>query len=261
MLPSGIKRKDLAKHAEVCPLEMVQCPFIEAGCSTRILRKDLNAHMESNSQQHLLKMMTAYSQLKIELSNLTIEHTKLHKEHNNLKLSSQVANLTLVEPVKLTHGHYSFTFNITLSRGLTSPPFSVLDGYTFTIKHKEGRKAILMLLKGKNDDQLKWPMNLPYEVVIHTEEPRRTTPRGRAQLNTPRQIICTVQISDDSVTSVYSREIADIDLPDEVLNYEMIVRLVPTLNCFRCSYCLQTVPGSVSVKFDRCPFCGNMQPS
>ena len=92
VLPNGIKRKDLAKHAKICPLEMVQCPFIEAGCTTRILRKDLDAHMESNTQQHLMKMMTAYS-----------------------KLSSQVANQTFIEPVKLTDDNNSFAFNITLS--------------------------------------------------------------------------------------------------------------------------------------------------
>ena len=161
-LSSGIKRKDLAKHAEICPLKMVQCPFIEAGCDTRVLRKDLNAHMESNTQQHLMKMMMAYSKLTIEHSKLKVEHTKLHKEHD--KLSSQVAHLTLIEPVKLTDDNGSFTFHITSSRGWTSPPFSVLDGYMFSIKHKEGKKASLMLLKGKNDDQLKWPMNLLYEL-------------------------------------------------------------------------------------------------
>ena len=143
VLPNGIKQKDLSKHAEIRPLEMVQCPFSEASYGTRVLQKDLSAHMESNTQQHLMKMMTAYSKLKIE-------HDKL------------VANQTLTEPVKLTdaYGNSSFTFNITLSRGWTSPPFSVLDGYTFNIKYKEGKKVSLMLLRGKYDDQLKWPMNL-----------------------------------------------------------------------------------------------------
>ena len=58
---SEIKRKDLKKHAEVCPLEEVQCPFSEAGCDASILRKDLSAHIEMSGQQHLMKMMTAYT--------------------------------------------------------------------------------------------------------------------------------------------------------------------------------------------------------
>ena len=208
-LPNGIKRKDLAKHAEICPLEMVQCPFLEAGCDTRVLRKDFSAHMESNTQQHLMKMMTAYSKLKIEHSKLDVEHRNLKLEHSQLKhehsklkiehtqfheehdkLSSQVAHLTPIEPVKLTDENSSFTFHITSSRGWTSPPFSVLDGYTFSIKHKEGKKASLMLLKGKYDDHLKWPMNLPYNLGIRMMEPRGTTVRGRQswQLTTLGQL-------------------------------------------------------------------------
>ena len=101
-LPIEIKRKDLSKHAESCPLEIMQCPFLEAGSGARVLLRDIDAHMESNIQKHLMKMMTAYSKLKVE-------HTKLHEEYD--KLSSQVANQTLTEPVKLTdaYGNSSFT--------------------------------------------------------------------------------------------------------------------------------------------------------
>jgi TNF receptor-associated factor 4 len=271
ILPSAIKRKDLAKHTESCPLEMVQCPFVEAGCGIRVLRKDLSAHMESNTQQHLIKMMTAYSQLKIELSKLKIEHTKPHKEYD--KQSSQVANLTLIEPVKLTDDNSSIAFNITLSRGWTSPPFSVLDGYTFSITHKEGKKASLMLLKGKYDDQLKWPMNLPYKLEITISKPRRTTIQRRQTVATSRHTIRTVQLPDNlvRVTGICSKEIADIDLPGgELLNYAMVVRLVcvpghvnPSpqaaidVSILTCPTCLATLP--VPVKY--CYVCGNAQPS
>ena len=217
-LPSVIKRKDLAKHAKICPLEMVQCPFIEAGCSARVLRREITAHMESNTQQHLVKMMTAYSKLKIE--------------HDNL--SSQVENQTFIEPVKLTDSSNSFTFNITSSRGWTSPPFSVLDGYTFSIKHKEGVKASLMLLKGKRDDQLKWPMNLQYKLEIYIQEPRRMiVPEGKRTATTvsitPAVCCGTIRLSDNFVrVTRVCKEIADIDLMQiELLNFEMIVKLVP----------------------------------
>ena len=197
----------------------MQCPFSEAGCYANILRKDLSAHMESNTQQHLMKMMTAYSKLNIEHNKLKVELTKLHEEQD--KLSSQVAHLTLIEPVKLTDDNSSFTFNIISSQGWSSPPISVLDGYMFSIKHKEGKKASLMLLKGKNDDQLKWPMNLPYKLEIRTEELHR-----RRVLT----IIPAVYLLDnfERVTGACSKEIADINLPErELLNYEMVVRLVP----------------------------------
>jgi hypothetical protein len=204
--------------------------------------------MESNTQQHLMKMMTAYSQLKIELSNLKIELTKPHKEHD--KQSSQVANLTLVEPVKLTDDNSSFTFNITSSQGWTSPPFSVLDGYTFSIAHREDKTASLMLLKGKYDDHFKWPMNLPYKLEIRIQEPHKMTVQGRRALTTPRQIIRTVQLSDDleRVSTACSKETVGIDLPErELLNYVVVVRLVP-------------VDLSPQVPTYVCPNCSTAQP-
>ena len=271
-LPNGIKRKDLAKHAEICPLEMVQCPFLDAGCGARILRKDIDAHMESNIQQHLMKMMMAYSKLKVEHIKLDIEHGKLEHEHSKLKiehsklehehskleyehsklkiehthfhkefdkLSSQVAHLTLIEPVKLTDENSSFSFHITSSRGWTSPPFSLLDGYMFSIKHKEGKKASLMLLKGKYDDQLQWPMNLQYKLEIRIEEQNRTPVQGRRGVITLRQIIhaTSIYLPDnlERVSSVCSKEIADIDLPErEILNYEMVVTLLPVNLISKC---------------------------
>lgn len=59
---SEIKQKDLNKHAEVCPLEKVPCPFSEVGCNTSILQKDLSVHIETSVQQHM-EIMTAYNKL------------------------------------------------------------------------------------------------------------------------------------------------------------------------------------------------------
>ena len=183
--------------------------------------------MESSTQQHLMKMMTAYRKLKIE-------HTKLYDEHS--KLSSQIASLTFVEPVKLTGVNNSFSFSITLSRGWTSPPFCVLDGYTFCIKHKEGRVVDLMLLKGNNDDNLKWPMNLQHKLKMIFEKQRRAPSTmilsigQSAHDHAPREAfefplsgnIERVVIGD------HSREVASATLPVS-LNYKVTVKLVPII--------------------------------
>ena len=127
----------------------------------------------------------------------------------------------------------------------------------FSIKHKEGKKASLMLLKGKNDNQLKGPVNFSYdlEIQIHIQEPYKTTAQGR------RGIIYTVQLPDNLVTS----EIADIDLRErELLNYEMVVRLVPAIDLSpqaskrptrECFYCFATYPIAAAC----CPECGAVQ--
>ena len=84
-----------------------------------------------------------------------------------------------------------------------------------------------MLLKGKYDDQLKWPMNLQYKLEIRIEEPRRTTIKGKRAFITPKQVR-TVQLSNLVRVTSACKEIVDIDLPvRELLNYELIVKLIP----------------------------------
>ena len=246
---SGIKRKDLAKHAEICPLEKVQCPFNEAGCDATFLRKDLDAHMETSTQQHLMKMMAAYTKLKVE-------HIELHSKNRELnedfkQLSSQVASLTLVEPVKLTDENNTFSFSLTSSKGWISPPFCVLDGYKFCVKHKERRQASLMLLKGEDDDNLIWPMNLRHMLEILLEMPHETLAQTRpassvnpnryvppwmrqamAQDAVSKQILSFHLSANRKLERVAinkcSKEIASIALPEnELLNYKMTVMLVP----------------------------------
>ena len=78
-----MKRKDLPQHATECPLESVDCDFREVGCDAFILRKDLNSHLESNTQLHLRKMMAFYRE----------ENMKLKEECKCL--SSQVQRLML----------------------------------------------------------------------------------------------------------------------------------------------------------------------
>ena len=269
-LPGLIKRKDLAKHAEICPLERVLCPFSEAGCDTRVLRKHLSAHMESSTQQHLMKMMTAYRKLKIE-------HTKLHDEHK--KLSSQVASLTYVEPVKLTDENNCFSFSITLSRGWTSPPFCVLDGYTFCIKHKEGRTASLMLLKGKNDDNLKWPMNLKYRLKILGSVEKQYGTIAQMKSLPFQQVILDFDLSanlERVSVNESSRELTNIILSmTELLNHTIAAKLIavppimePILSLqsghqspsWQCKKCGGTIPGMSNYYAPTfCVFCGEQQ--
>ena len=67
---SGIKRKDMESHRlNSCTQEPVECPFAEAGCNIKLLRDQLEDHVSSNLQQHLLLVMGAYKQVKDELQD------------------------------------------------------------------------------------------------------------------------------------------------------------------------------------------------
>ena len=264
-----VKRNDLEHHAKVCPLERVPCTFREAGCDVVVLRKDLNVHVESNMQEHLMKMMSSHMELKQECTELKREYRELKVEHKELKeecsrLSSQVKTLTLAEPVKLNDHNDSFTFRPTLSIGWVSPPFYVLDGYKFCIKHKSGDKVSLLLLRGEFDDKLRWPLDLDYELTLTFEREDKATARHAANywsaaippmasvpsmlhfhLSGPNANLGQVQVAGhsrnvevaadlDVATNnhrdfVYGRELAEYDLPSivrkEVMKYTLTVEL------------------------------------
>ena len=62
-----IKRENMKSHRSKCPQEPVECPFAEAGCKGEIVRHQLDSHMTSNQQQHLLLVMGAYKQVRDKL--------------------------------------------------------------------------------------------------------------------------------------------------------------------------------------------------
>ena len=67
---SNIKRKDVDDHLKICPEELVECPFAEAGCKERVRRCQLDHHMTSNVQNHLMTLMGAYKDVKRRLEEL-----------------------------------------------------------------------------------------------------------------------------------------------------------------------------------------------
>ena len=65
----SIKRKNMNSHCSECPWEpaAVQCPFAEAGCKDHLCRYQLEDHMTSSVQQHLLLVMNDHKRVKERL--------------------------------------------------------------------------------------------------------------------------------------------------------------------------------------------------
>ena len=59
----GIKRKDMETHRNTCPLERIGCPFKDAGCTAKVARKEMEGHLETNTQKHLMSVFTSYQKL------------------------------------------------------------------------------------------------------------------------------------------------------------------------------------------------------
>lgn len=51
---NNVPREDLDRHRSQCPLEPVDCEFVEAGCKAKIARRYLGRHLEACQQQHML---------------------------------------------------------------------------------------------------------------------------------------------------------------------------------------------------------------
>ena len=81
----GIQRKDMPTHREQCPLESVECQFAEAGCSVKVVRKELDKHLTDNQQQHILKLMSAYKETNKELKEVKQELKETKQEIKQAK--------------------------------------------------------------------------------------------------------------------------------------------------------------------------------
>ena len=65
-----IKRKDMKSHLSQCPQEPVECPFAETGCKDDVRRHQLENHMATSLQQHLMLVMIDNRQLKSDHKQL-----------------------------------------------------------------------------------------------------------------------------------------------------------------------------------------------
>ena len=272
-----LKRKDLPQHTTVCPLEPVDCDFHDAGCNAIVLRKALASHLESNTQLHLRKMMAfcrkqgeEHKSLMEEHKNLREDHKNLREEHKKLKkececLSSQVQMLTLTEPIKLDKHWSSFTFHIPSSKGWISPPFYVLDGYKFCIKHKEGDTASLLLLKGERDDRLRWPVDRRCKIVIIFSDDKEQINKQLAQFQLYNSTVDLGRVA----AANQSRELLTMTLPQNAFENGRIMvefhdvganvllskpqKQEYAQHVFLCHHCGKTTTGRC-LRF--CPHCG-----
>ncbi len=72
-----IKRKYIEVHRQVCPLELVECSFSETGCGD-VPRQDLEAHLASDTKQHLALVMTTMTTTKKQLTEKNASKLQHH---------------------------------------------------------------------------------------------------------------------------------------------------------------------------------------
>ena len=57
-----IKRGNMKGHRDFCPLEPLDCPFKDVGCTDKIQRKNMEKHIESNTHHHLMMVFKTHQE-------------------------------------------------------------------------------------------------------------------------------------------------------------------------------------------------------
>ena len=71
-----------AHKANDCPYEVVDCPFTSAGCNERVRRKDVNTHVDTATNQHMLLLLQ---------DNRSLRQDNILLRQDNLSLQQKVA--------------------------------------------------------------------------------------------------------------------------------------------------------------------------
>ena len=93
----NIKRKNMKRHQESCPLEPLDCPFKHVGCTAaKIVHKDMDTHCQENMQEHLLLVVLSHQQLAHKNKELEQElaRTKQDLSHKVNELAIRIGALT-----------------------------------------------------------------------------------------------------------------------------------------------------------------------
>ena len=176
-----IKRKDMESHRSQCPQEPVECPFAKAGCKMVVCRQQLEDHMNTSLQQHLMLLLIDRGKLKMELNVMAAKLSKAETElgETKSKLHEAEERLAFCEA-------FSNSANKLKSRGHSmkvimpnfseyrcsgkvwhSPPFYYREGYKMCLAVYADEADItvsIVQLRGEFDDQLKWPIECDHSV-------------------------------------------------------------------------------------------------
>ena len=153
-----VYRGQLDAHQNVCPRQIILCPYHEAGCTAQILRENLQSHLASSINLHSVHCQAATNtilMLKKELGDVQ----KKYKDTEEKLQSGRVPPVTfklseyrkLKSEKKLWRSPFFFSHQGGYKLQLhVNPSGSSLDGYL---------SIFLYIASGPNDNELVWPFS------------------------------------------------------------------------------------------------------
>ena len=147
------------KRLEGCQFTVIDCDVKDIGCEVRVPRKDLSTHLAESLVPHMSLYMKQLMDLKKENKQLKQQGEKLKRDLNAYQIGTPLC------PVELTMT--DFERHRKDGDHWYSPPFYTHPkGYKLCLwvsarGFGDGANThvslFLMLMKGENDEQLKWP--------------------------------------------------------------------------------------------------------
>lgn len=84
-----MKREEVSRHLEECPLLVVQCPYAKVGCNTVVTRREITDHVTGSVGQHMEYNKTAILDIQNELEGVKksaqFTEEKLHGKEKELE--------------------------------------------------------------------------------------------------------------------------------------------------------------------------------
>ena len=100
--------RDLESHvANDCPLTIIDCEYKCVGCDKKVLRKDMDAHLDENIAQHLLlqaaEQRKVANSIKLSDQRIIFHHMKLLTDGITLVCENTASHMLLTTDVLAEH--------------------------------------------------------------------------------------------------------------------------------------------------------------
>ena len=166
-----VKRGDMKHHLATCEEELIACEYLQIGCDSVIKRKDLKKHIQDEKDSHLEKSLVTVSGLTVALSrSCSREPFELPFRHWLCSKPSCYPIPPLI--IRMDKFGDMKKKNIIW---FSAPFYSYFGGYKMCLcvyangsGDGEGTHMSVFthLMKGENDDNLKWPFRGTINVTL-----------------------------------------------------------------------------------------------
>ncbi|XP_022808461.1 TNF receptor-associated factor 4-like [Stylophora pistillata] len=206
-----IVREETDAHIETdCPLTEVSCPYVEIGCNTKILRKELESHLQSKMGIHLESTLKTFKETTVKLEEKVdqLKLKQMESEQERAILKNEIQELTIAnaslrakvaaqeKEISLLKGESStFVWKIKRFQDILQqakngakkevysvPFYTGKQGYHLSVcmrpegeitKRNKYLSVLLRVIKGKFDAILPWPFRckITFTLVDQRDDP------------------------------------------------------------------------------------------